>query len=310
MNQAERRAVLTLALLAAYADGANAEAETAALRRAAEAIGGDDPELASVYQRALFEKPDVAAVAAEIATPELRRQAYEVAVGICDADGAHGPAEAEFLRNLAGALGIEPAAATAYAAEAATIAALPLPEPGSPSTATTAVPAADVDPMIVNYAVLNGALELLPQSLASMAIIPLQMKMVYRIGQTYGFELDRGHVTDLLATVGVGLASQYLERFGRRLVGGLLGKFGGGLLSSVGSAGTGAAMSFATTYALGHVAKRYYSGGRQLDAAALKQAFTAMLGEARVLQSKYAGAIEQQAQRIDVGKLAALVRGS
>ena len=172
------------------------------------------------------------------------------------------------------------------------------------------MPAADVDPMIVNYAVLNGALELLPQTLASMAIIPLQMKMVYRIGRTYGFELDRGHVTDLLATVGVGLASQYLERFGRRLVGGLLGKVGGGLLSSVGSAGTGAAMSFATTYALGQVAKRYYAGGRQLDAAALKQTFAEMLGEARALQSKYTGAIEQQARSIDVGKLAALVRGS
>ncbi len=310
MNQGETRAVLTLALLAAYVDGANAETEKAALKRVAETIGSGDPELASVYQRVLFEKPTVAAVAAEIASPELRRQAYEVAVGVCDADGAHGPAEAAFLRELAGALGIEAAAATAYATEAAAIATLPVPGSGAPSTAITAVPAADVDPMIVNYAVLNGALELLPQTLASMAIIPLQMKMVYRIGRTYGFELDRGHVTDLLATVGVGLASQYLERFGRRLVGGLLGKVGGGLLSSVGSAGTGAAMSFATTYALGQVAKRYYAGGRQLDAAALKQTFAEMLGEARALQSKYTGAIEQQARSIDVGKLAALVRGS
>lgn len=310
MNQAEKRAVLTLALLAAYADGANAEAESAALKRVAETIGGSDPELASVYQRVLFEKPAVAAVAAEIASPELRRQAYEMAVGVCDADGVHGPAEADFLRQLAAALGVEPATATAYATEAAAIAASPMPGSGSASTAITAVPAADVDPMIVNYAVLNGALELLPQSLASMAIIPLQMKLVYRIGRTYGFELDRGHVTDLLATVGVGLASQYLERFGRRLVGGLLGKFGGGVLAAVGSAGTGAAMSFATTYALGHVAKRYYSGGRQLDSAALRETFTAMLGEARALQAKYTGAIEQQAKSIDVTRLAALVRGN
>jgi uncharacterized protein (DUF697 family)/tellurite resistance protein len=310
MNQAEKRAVLTLALLAAYADGANAESENAALKQVAETIGGSDPELASVYQRVLFEKPTVATVAAEIAAPELRRQAYEMAVGVCDADGAHGPAEAAFLRELAAALGVEPVAAAAYATEAAAIAASPMPGSGSASTAITAVPAADVDPMIVNCAVLNGALELLPQSLASMAIIPLQMRMVYRIGRTYGFELDRGHVTDLLATVGVGLASQYLERFGRRLVGGLLGSIGGGILSSVGSAGTGAAMSFATTYALGQVAKRYYSGGRQLDAAALRETFTSMLGEARTLQSKYAGAIERQAKSIDVTKLAALVRGN
>ena len=59
--------------------------------------------------------------------------------------------------------------------------------------------------MILNYAILNGALELLPESLATMAIIPLQMKMVYRIGKTYGFELDRGHIKDFLATAGVGI---------------------------------------------------------------------------------------------------------
>ena len=62
-----------------------------------------------------------------------------------------------------------------------------------------------------------------PQSLASMAIIPLQMKMVYRIGKAHGFELDRGHIKDLLATLGVGLTSQYVEQFGRKLLGGLLG---------------------------------------------------------------------------------------
>ena len=113
---------------------------------------------------------------------------------------------------------------------------------------------ADLDSMILNYSILNGALELLPQTLASMAIIPLQVRMVYRIGKAHGFELDQGHIKDLLATLGVGLTSQYLEQFGRKLVGGLLGKIGGGFLGGVGSASTGAAFSFATTYALGHVA--------------------------------------------------------
>ena len=78
--------------------------------------------------------------------------------------------------------------------------------------------------MILNYSILNGALELLPQSLASMAIIPLQMKMVYRIGKSHGYELDRGHIKDFIATLGVGLTSQYVEQFGRKLVGGLLGR--------------------------------------------------------------------------------------
>jgi len=51
--------------------------------------------------------------------------------------------------------------------------------------------AEDQDRMILNCAIVNGALELLPDTLASMAIIPLQMKLVYRIGKSYGYKLDR-----------------------------------------------------------------------------------------------------------------------
>ena len=58
--------------------------------------------------------------------------------------------------------------------------------------------------MILNASILNGALELLPQSIASMAIIPLQMKLVYRIGQAHGYESDKTQIRDLLATLGVG----------------------------------------------------------------------------------------------------------
>ena len=162
--------------------------------------------------------------------------------------------------------------------------------------------------MILNYAILNGALELLPQSLASMAIIPLQMKMVYRVGKSYGFELDRGHIKDFLATLGVGLTSQYVEQIGRKLVGGLLGKMIGGLGRAAGSTVTGAAFSFATTYALGQVARTYYSGGRTLDGPRLKEAFAQMLGEAKTLQQRYAGEIQEKARTIDPNRIVEMVR--
>ncbi|MBK9703382.1 MAG: DUF533 domain-containing protein [Betaproteobacteria bacterium] len=312
MNDPQNRAILTVALMAAFADGANAESEHAALQRAAESLGSSDPEIAAIYQDVLFRKPRLEDVAAAITAPESKRQAYEVAVAVCDADGAHTPAEAAFLTALARALGIDPAVAARQVAEADAVAAAPLAGGDPVAGVVAAVPAnaAEIDAMIVNYAILNGALELLPESLASMAIIPLQMKMVYRIGKAHGFELDRGHVTDFLATVGVGLASQYVEQFGRKLIGGLLGRVGGGILRGAGSLGAGAALSFATTYALGQVAKRYYAGGRRLDAGALKESFAAMLGEARALQGRYTGAIEQQAKSIDVGKLVAMVKGS
>ena len=311
MIDQQQRAVLTIALLAAYADGAGAESEHAALKHAAEAWGIGDAEIAAIYQEVLFGKPRLEDVAARVTDPALRQQAFDAAVAICDADGAHGPAEAAFLTALARSFGIDPAVAARQVADADAVAAAPLAGADPVAGVVAAVPAqgAELDSMILNYAILNGALELLPQSLASMAIIPLQTKMVYRIGKAHGFELDRGHVADFLATVGVGLASQYVEQFGRKLIGGLLGKVGGGLLRGLGSAGTGAAMSFATTYALGQVARRYYAGGRRLDAAALRESFASMLGEAKSLQGRYAGAIEEKARTLDVGKLLSMVKG-
>jgi uncharacterized protein (DUF697 family) len=141
---------------------------------------------------------------------------------------------------------------------------------------------AEMDKAILNAAILNGALELLPESLSTMAIIPLQMKLVYRIGKSYGFELDRGHIKDFLATLGVGLTSQYLEQAGRKLLGGLLGKIGGGLLGGLGKQAVSSGMSFASTYALGHVARRYYAGGRSFSAQMLREASTACSAKPRV----------------------------
>jgi uncharacterized protein (DUF697 family) len=162
--------------------------------------------------------------------------------------------------------------------------------------------------MILNSSILNGALELLPQTLATMAIIPLQMKMVYRIGKAHGFELDRGHVKDFLATVGVGLSSQYLERFGRRLASGLFGRIGGSLGRRLGSAAVGSAFSFATTYALGQVAKTYYAGGRTLGAQRLKETFASLLGEAKTLEARYLPEIRERARTINPAALLDLVR--
>ena len=126
---------------------------------------------------------------------------------------------------------------------------------------------AELDKSILNYALLNGALELLPQSWASMAIIPLQIKMVYGIGKSHGVELDQGHIKEFIAAAGVGMTSQYLEQMGRKLLGGLIGKAAGKTAGKFGGVAVGMAFSFATTYALGQVAKRYYAGGRTMNTA-------------------------------------------
>jgi len=311
MDPEQKRAVLTLCLMAAFADGGKDDRERAQIKRIAESLGSEGGlDVAAIYQDVLMKKPAVETVAGVLVTPEARQFAYEMAVGVCEADGATSEAERAFLARLAQALTLDAAPARALVAQADAVAAAPL-AGGLPEGLVVAAAPADaaaLDASILRYAIMNGALELLPQSLASMAIIPLQMKMVYEIGKAHGYELDRGHVKDLLATLGVGLTSQYVEQFGRKLVGGLLGKLGGGLLSGMGRASTGAAFSFATTYALGQVAKRYYAGGRTIDAAGLQQAFAGVLGEAKQLQSKYAGQIAEQARTLDVNRVLAAIR--
>ncbi len=170
--------------------------------------------------------------------------------------------------------------------------------------------AADMDTKILKASILNGAIELLPENLSTLAIIPLQMRLVYQIGQSYGYELDRGHIKDLLAALGVGLTSQYLEQAGRKLLGGLLGKAGKGLLGGLGRQAVSSGMSFASTYALGHVANQYYAGGRQLSADMLKNAYQHVMQDGRVLQERYLPQMQETARGLNTAKIMQMVRGA
>ncbi|RPI41645.1 MAG: DUF533 domain-containing protein, partial [Betaproteobacteria bacterium] len=309
MTNQEQAAVLTISLMAAFADGGKSEDERAQLKSIADSLSAmGSVNLAGLYQDVLLKRRSLAGATEALQSRETKQLAYEMAVCVCDADGAHNDAERKFLEELRQALALDPAASREYAGSADAIAAVPLDESVQGPVVATVPNAGELDKTILNYSILNGALELLPQSLATMAIIPLQMKMVYRIGKAHGFELDRGHIKDLLATLGVGLTSQYVEEIGRKLIGGLLKKVGGGIAGALGRQAAGSAMAFATTYALGHVAKQYYGAGRALSAQNLKAAFQSMLGEAQNLRGRYAGEIEQKARTIDVNQLLTLVK--
>lgn len=310
MNENEQKAILTLSLLAAFADGTKGDREREEVRRVAESLG-DELSMPALVQQVVLGRASVAAAAAQLDTPELRQLAYELAVGVCDADGLRNEAETRFLGELGSALGLEPPQMEPATATADALASTPLeldPLAGPVVASVPSTSAGELEKMILNYSILNGALELLPQTIASMAIIPLQMKMVFRVGRAHGYELDRGHVTDFLATVGVGLTGQYLEGIGRRLVGGLMGKVAGRMAGRVARGATGAAFSFATTYALGHVALAYYAGGRSMSTRMLRDAFASAIGRAKALQAEYAPQIERQARTLDVGRIVDLVR--
>lgn len=307
MDTAEQGAILTIALLAAFADGRNDDRERAEVKRVGDALG---PSLnaPALVQDVLLRRSSVEAAAAQLQSPDARRLAYELAVGVCDADGLRNEAETRFLADLGQRLGLDQPTIVGTAVDADELATMPL------ATAQTAGAAdgseAALERMILQASILNGALELLPQSIATMAILPLQMKLVYRIGRAHGVETDKRQITDLLATLGIGLTGQYLEQIGRRLVGGLFGKVAGNLAGALAGGAAGAMFSFATTYAIGQVARRYYAGGRTMSTELIRSTFADMLAQGKALQAKYLPQIQQQAGALDATRLVQLVRES
>ncbi len=320
----ETRAILTLCLLASFADGEKHERERDEIKRVAQNFSdGDAAHLSTLYQDVLLQRTTLADVVARLHSTEARQLAYEMAVCVCDADGTLSDAEQRFLTEARTALGLDAGASADFVQQAQSMATVPvsgLPVAvgvagitsvaGAAAAAPAAVDEAALDSAILNAAIVNGALELLPETLSTLAIIPLQMKLVWRIGKAYGFELDSGHIKDFVATVGVGLTSQYLEQAGRKLLGGLLGRVGGGLLRGAGNQAVSTGMSFATTYALGQVAKRYYAGGRTLSTQMLKEAYANTVQEAQGLSARYLPDIQAKAKTLNAGSVLAMVRGA
>ncbi|WP_404422648.1 TerB family tellurite resistance protein [Nibricoccus sp. IMCC34717] len=327
MSTQDEKAIFALLLHAAFADGSKSDLERAALRRMAEALPGGSVNPWQVYQDVLSGQASLSATARSLKSKETRLLAYEMAVGVCETDGPPNDAERTFLTQLRAELGLDlhPAPALAAERDAHQIAAAvpvaaavdtvppPLPAPASAEQARPAPDAAQLDKRVLNHAILTGALELLPQSLATMAIVPLQMKLVYGIGKAHGYTLDRGHIRDFMAAAGVGLAAQAVEGYARKLLGGLVGSvLGRGMLGGLGraatSTGAGAAITFGATYALGQLAIRYYRGGRKMDMAVLRETYTALVEKGRTLFDQNRAVVEQRAASLTPTEVINLVR--
>ena len=340
MDNRQIEAIGAICVMAALADGSTSPTERERIEGIFKGLadGGDEARaLATAYRRVMMKQTSLEAEAQALGSPEARAYAYEMAVAVCDADGRHSAAEGTFLESLRGSLGVSsseaasvlrdademaeldlatPIAATAAAATAGAAvgagvgagARPPSPPPALPPDARNV--SAEVDSSILKYSILNGALELLPQGLATMAIVPLQMKMVYGVGKAYGFSLDKGHIKELIATVGVGMTSQVVENFARDLLGGLAKKYLGKTAGKIVKTATGAAMSFATTYALGQVAKQYYAGGRKLSSVDLRTLFSREVERAKGLYEQHKPQIEQSARTLDPRQILSMVRGA
>jgi len=303
MDNREGTAIAAICLMAALADNEKTETEQQKLKQLFSGLGIEGE--AVVFRRVLLRETSLSQEAAELGTPELRQLAYEMAAAVCDAEGQTNADEKRFMDELRSVLGMPPAAPAAPPAQ----------ESLEPS-AVFAVPVtllgpddAEIDSLVIKYAILCGGLELLPQSLSTMAIIPLQMKLVHGVGEKYGYSLDRGHVKELLATAGVGATSQVVEGMARKFLGGFFKKAGGGLAGGIAEGATGAAMSFASTYAVGRIAKAHYSSGRQLTTASLKALFQKEAASGKELYSNYSGEIAAKARTLSPSAVIGMVTG-
>jgi uncharacterized protein (DUF697 family)/tellurite resistance protein len=282
MTESEQRAIITVALLATMADGQAAPAERSALEAALGGSSGVD--LQELGRKVSAGQIGVADAARDLVSDEARRLAWQTALAVCHADGPVNDGETAFLNELRTALGI-PAETPALTGEAGT-------DPG-----------ASLEDYILRQAMITAALELLPDKLANVAIIPVQLRMVYQIGGRYGQQLDGSRVKDLAATLGIGISAQLVEEVVRKTLGGLAKGIFGGLVGGATGFAAGTAVTFASTYALGHVAKQYYAQGRKLNAEDLRRLFAKFQEDAKTLFPKVEEQVRTQAKSLNVQSL-------
>ena len=132
-------------------------------------------------------------------------------------------------------------------------------------------------PHILGYAAAAGAVDVLPIA-GAIAVPGVQAKLLHSLGAIYGLEWDRRMMAEFAGALGTGVLVRAASTFGVRQLAKLIPAYG-----QTAGAAAAAAMSFATTYALGHAAA-YYLGRKRagttgtagvLDAyqAALRSAF-------------------------------------
>jgi uncharacterized protein (DUF697 family) len=243
---------------------------------------------------------NLADVAARLTSDAARHRAYEAALVVCNADGPANPAEEKFLSALQAALGLAPSALQPLEHGTRALATAATSAPPTVATSERLPADATLDDVILKQAMLTGALEILPDNLASLAILPVQLRLVYLVGQQYGQQLDANQVKDLAGTLGIGAAAQLVEGVVRKVLGGLTSGVLGGLLGGATGLAAGAAVSFASTYAPGHVAKQYYAQGRRLSAEDLRELFVRFQGEAKGLLPKVQGQIQSLAGSLNL----------
>jgi uncharacterized protein (DUF697 family) len=125
------------------------------------------------------------------------------------------------------------------------------------------------NPHILGYAAAAAAADVIPVA-GAVAVPAIQAKMLHSLGEIYGVTWDRRMVGEFAGALGTGTILRLASTFGARELAKLVPVYG-----QTAGAAAAAAMSFATTYALGKAAT-YYLGRTRVgvtDSAGVLEAY-------------------------------------
>jgi uncharacterized protein (DUF697 family) len=273
----EATACLRALVALAKADGAISAEERGTLEAALEMLPGS-----ADLKPFLDETPAFAQLLAEIKSPEARDQLWQSAYSMIHADGSASVEEQRLLDTVRTAFKIDDkkVSATKRILDEAKDTLLPsnieaIVEPERRQK--------EIDQDVIKYSVLSAVLGAFPvPGLAiatDFAIVALQVKLVRDIGQYWGHKVDKDAAKTLLGGLGLGTGARIAVTNLAKLV-------------PVWGSAFGAATAFATTWALGKIANRYFEGGGKTDVAQLKKEMKAMEKEGRAAYGDHKSSVE------------------
>lgn len=273
----EGTACLRALIVVAKADGRISPEE----REALDAALGQLP-LAIDLSRIIEEKIDLDAVLAEIKTPEAKASLWDAAYTLVHCDGVATPEEEAVLGKIRAHAKVdeEKVSASKRLMDEAKDTLLPS---NIKPIEDAAQRQKEIDQDTLKYAVLNALLGAFPVPgvavATDLAIVALQVKLVRDIGQYWGHTVDKAAAKTLLAGLGLGTGARIAVANVAKLV-------------PVWGVAFGATSAFATTWALGKLANRYFEKGRPKDLAELKKEMKSLEKQGREAYSQQKEAIE------------------
>lgn len=290
INTKEGTACLRALVAVAKADGKITAEERSALQAALDMLPAS-----SDLQPFLDEETNLDQVLAEITSPVAREHLWQSAFSMIHADGTASPEEQKLLEKIRTTFQIDETKASATKRLLEEAKDTLLPSNIEPIT-DPARRQKEIDQDVLKYSVLSAVLGAFPVPgvaiATDLAIVAVQLKLVRDVGQYWGHKVDKEAAKSLLAGLGLGT--------GARIAVSNLAK-----LVPVWGSAFGATTAFATTWALGKIANRYFESGQKADLAQLKSEMKAMEKEGKEAYAQQKDAIARKREQA-AAKLEAL----